>query len=349
MYRYGWDLISMATLSTTTINDTGYLTLPNGTTAQRPNSPAAGMTRYNTSFSRVEFYDGSTWRDMTTGVPMLDGSTSTLAANSAMDIKTLTGTNTNAAYWINLPTAGATQIFCIMDSAYDGGGWMMILKSTTSTTFNYDSSYWTGNNTLNPTDYTQNNADAKFNTYNYFAGKDFMAIWPDISTGTYGTGSIIGAGYYTWLQNNFYGGNRITPLSFFSTPVGEYVTVSGSQQGGWFMKDAKTFSGFQSANSTANPFSSQADIRFYGFNFKNNPGYGLSAKVRWGFGWNENSEGLYTGPSSLSGGYAPGSDDVSGGIGMDSSFGSYSAGDKINCCQDYTGINRSARVEMYVR
>ena len=44
-----------------------------------------------------------------------------------------------------------------------------------------------------------------------------------------------------------------------------------------------------------------------------------------------------------------GSNDVSGGIGMDSGFGSYSAGDRINCCQDTTGINRSARVEIYVR
>jgi hypothetical protein len=34
---------------------------------------------------------------------------------------------------------------------------------------------------------------------------------------------------------------------------------------------------------------------------------------------------------------------------MDSGFGNFSAGDKINCCQDSTGINRSARVEVYVR
>jgi len=34
---------------------------------------------------------------------------------------------------------------------------------------------------------------------------------------------------------------------------------------------------------------------------------------------------------------------------MDANFGSYSAGDKINCCNDTTGINRSARVEIYIR
>ena len=51
----------MATLKNTTINTTGYITLPAGTTAQRPASPVAGMMRFNTTFSRNEFYNGTTW------------------------------------------------------------------------------------------------------------------------------------------------------------------------------------------------------------------------------------------------------------------------------------------------
>ena len=43
------------------------------------------------------------------------------------------------------------------------------------------------------------------------------------------------------------------------------------------------------------------------------------------------------------------SDDVSGGIGMSGNFGSYSAGDRINCCQNHNGINRSTRIELYFR
>ena len=35
------------------------LTLPRGTTAQRPASPTAGMIRYNTTTSIGEYYDGS--------------------------------------------------------------------------------------------------------------------------------------------------------------------------------------------------------------------------------------------------------------------------------------------------
>ena len=39
----------MATLKNTTINDTGYLVIPVGNTVQRPDSPANGMMRFNTT------------------------------------------------------------------------------------------------------------------------------------------------------------------------------------------------------------------------------------------------------------------------------------------------------------
>lgn len=266
-----------------------------------------------------------------------DGSSAAKAATSAAAIKAATGTNTDGVYWIDLPTVGPTQVYCIMNSAYDGGGWMMILKATTGTTFNYSANYWTTNNTLNPTDNTTNNADAKFNTFNYFAGKDFMARWPDIGAG----GSIAGRGMWTWLQNDYHT-SRTTPLNFFSnrTTMKNYTTSTASGSGNFFGL-AKSYSGWASG-----VFSSQNAINFYGFNYDNTPNsYSTNARVRWGFGWNENGEGNFPGTSSA----AAGSNDVSGGIGMDSTFGSYSAGDRINCCQDTTGINRSARVEMYVR
>ena len=54
----------MATLKNTTFNDTGFFTLPAGTTAQRPVSPVQGMSRYNTTLGYIEWYDttGATWR-----------------------------------------------------------------------------------------------------------------------------------------------------------------------------------------------------------------------------------------------------------------------------------------------
>lgn len=56
----------MATLKNTTINDTGYLQLPVGTTAERPVSPANGMMRYNTTTSVIETYNAGTWVNVTT-------------------------------------------------------------------------------------------------------------------------------------------------------------------------------------------------------------------------------------------------------------------------------------------
>jgi len=234
------------------------------------------------------------------------------------------GFTTDGVYYINLPTVGVTPVYCILNPAYDGGGWMMAMKATTGTTFNYNANYWTTANTLNPTDLSRANADAKFDTMNYFQAKDMMAVFPDISNGGSIAGSTIG---WTWLQNDFYSGIRITPISLFNT-VSRY-----------FIRDAKTFTGWASG-----VFSSQVDVRFYGFNYQNTAAT-PTAKVRWGFGWNENGGGLYPGGNEAS-------NDVSGGIGMagiQQGQVNYSAGDFIGCCQDTTGINRSARVEIYIR
>ena len=255
---------------------------------------------------------------------VLDGSSSSLAANSAAAIKTLTGTNTNGVYWINLPTVGPTQIFCIMDSAIDGGGWMIMLKATRANTFEFSSTHWTTVTTLNPTATNQSDGDAKFNTMNYFQGKDMLALWPDLSQG----GSISVAGYpLIWLQNNYNDGTRITPISFWNTVDRKFVM------------DANNFNGI--AN-----FSTQTDVRFYGFNYRNNQAISNGTRTRWGFGWNENGGGLYPNGNMDS-------DDVAGGIGLNglqqNTSLKYSAGDIIGCCQSVTGINRSARVELYVR
>lgn len=42
-------------------SSTGYLALPNGTTAQRPVSPSNGMIRYNTTLNQNEIYQNSAW------------------------------------------------------------------------------------------------------------------------------------------------------------------------------------------------------------------------------------------------------------------------------------------------
>lgn len=51
----------MATLRNISMDTTGNLVLPIGTTAQRPASPVAGMIRYNSTLSVVEMYNGTSW------------------------------------------------------------------------------------------------------------------------------------------------------------------------------------------------------------------------------------------------------------------------------------------------
>jgi len=305
----------MATLKNITTTTTGSDRLPSGTTAERPASPQIGMMRFNTSVNEVEYYNGTSWINPNTGAIAGLGQTSATAANSAEEILRAYPASTDGVYWINLPTDGARQTFCLMDRRFDGGGWMMAMKATTGTTFPYSSNLWTTANTLNETtQLNRNNADAKFHVMNRFAAKDIMAVWPDIGQG----GSIRGVGAWTWLERNFYG-DRITLISFFSTVDR------------WFVEDAKQFSGWQ-----AGVFSSQVAVRYYGFNY-----IAPGRAARWGFGWNENSP-LELWPLGQNT-----SDDVTGGVGLQTS--SWSAGDLIGCCQDTTGINRQARVEIYVR
>lgn len=115
----------MATFKNTIINDTGYIKLPAGTTAERPGSPTVGMIRFNTSFNITEFWNGSNWINAeTNNIAGLDGSTEALAAPSASAIKTLTGTSVSGDYWIKPPGQTAYKIYC--DMTNQGGGWMLV-------------------------------------------------------------------------------------------------------------------------------------------------------------------------------------------------------------------------------
>ena len=57
----------MAKLLNLTINDTGFIGLPTGTTEQRPSSPQTGYVRFNSTLGIVEYYNGTYWIDQTTG------------------------------------------------------------------------------------------------------------------------------------------------------------------------------------------------------------------------------------------------------------------------------------------
>ena len=112
------------------------------------------------------------------------GTNGAFPAESAKVIKDLTGTNMDGVYYINV-NGTSVATYCLMSDIYAGGGWMMLMKATRGTTFNYSANYWTSTNTLNPTQTNRNDGDAKFDTFNYSPIKDVMAIWPDISPTSY--------------------------------------------------------------------------------------------------------------------------------------------------------------------
>ena len=252
------------------------------------------------------------------------GGSSSLPAESAQIIRGIYTTNTNGSYYINV-NGTSTPIYCIMNSNYSGGGWMMLLKATRGSTFNYNASYWTTTNNLNPTDATANDGDAKYDTYNYNYIKDIMAIWPDTGY-TGGSISSPDTGYWTWLYNNCYSsGTRALAATVFSQNA-----------------DASTpypvnFSGY-----STNIWSQQSGISRYSIGgtaycstFGTTGNTAVNASVRWGFMWNNETD------------FA--SCDVSGGIGGTFGYGSYSAGDAIGCCQSSAGLNRSMRVMVFGR
>jgi hypothetical protein len=73
------------------ITSTGYIALPAGTTAQRPGSPSAGYTRYNSTLGSLEFYDGTVWV-ATNLVPSINSISGSIYSDQASDL-TLSLTN----------------------------------------------------------------------------------------------------------------------------------------------------------------------------------------------------------------------------------------------------------------
>jgi hypothetical protein len=251
------------------------------------------------------------------------GLDSAFPQESAKIIKDLTSTNKDGVYYI-LVNGISTPVHCLMNDCYDGGGWMMLMKGTTGSTFQYSSNYWTSKNTLNASDLTRNDADAKYDTFNYSTVKDVLAIWPDIpSTGytnPYGQngGSIFVSDGWTWMVNNWNETSRTTPFTGFNTPRNPHQNTSSIFQT-YGINNPSRYNGFGGWCST------QTGAYWHGFSGTGN------ANVRWGFLFNNETNDFNT-------------CDVFCGIGM-GGLANYSAGDSGG----WGGINRTARFEMYGR
>jgi len=245
---------------------------------------------------------------------------------NALSIKNNSSTSIDGNYYIlcnNIPT----ETYCLMDNKYNGGGWMMIMKATRSDTFNYEANYWTTANTLNSSDLTINDSDAKYNVFNYIPIKDVMAIWPDIANdfGNSTGGSLTISDGWVWLVNDWYNtGRYIEPLAGFQ--IARNANPS----------NVYSFAGFRSGT-----FSTQAIENRHVFGGHSHIGNNNWGTVRWGFVWNENGAGDFN------------SCDAWSGIGVSRAFGAFgnsgkSAGDNYGCCGT-AGLNRQMKMRLYGR
>ena len=81
------------------------ITLPQGTTAERPSSPIAGNFRYNTTLLSIEFWNGSSWLQ-THLIPVLTSISGDVLAGVAATL-TLTVSNTTTAINVVYKVSGS--------------------------------------------------------------------------------------------------------------------------------------------------------------------------------------------------------------------------------------------------
>jgi hypothetical protein len=117
----------MATLKNTTINDTGYMGLPVGTTAQRPVSPSDGMMRRNTTLNCVEYYSSvdQAWVKISDNGG--SGVTPSNPATSATAILLLNPSAPSGYYYIRPDGTNIYYVYC--DMVTGGGGWMLMINA----------------------------------------------------------------------------------------------------------------------------------------------------------------------------------------------------------------------------
>lgn len=103
-----------------TVNDpkipgTAATTITRGTTAQRPGSPLNGDIRYNTTTSKFEGYEGSTWKNIITGAGTGGAPQFTISSKSANFTA-----NDGTGYYYRVTTSGGAVTATLPVSAGDG-------------------------------------------------------------------------------------------------------------------------------------------------------------------------------------------------------------------------------------
>lgn len=291
-----------------------------------------------------------------------DGLSPNTAVNSAFDIINNTCSTINNYYWINILTS-KQKIYCILDNKVGkfGGGWMLAMKGAEgSSTFKFNSPYWTTNNTLNRETYlpdilndTKN--EIKTDIFNFYKFSEILIIYNDpnfknnqyYKTSYYKLNNVQNRGKYSLSEffannlNDFNYNNIHNNLQFILR--NNMLAYNSNSENGCINRqlpmdkfDRLYLCDPDGFNYTTDTFSQQRVCKAFGINLNFNAwAYGrLVARI--GAVFNEN-EGQWFSTS-----------DVCGGIGLNGNM-SYASGDYIGCCESSKGLNRSLPFLLFVR
>lgn len=291
-------------------------------------------------------------------------------------------------YWFKFPDArinpGPQYIYCIIDSDYHGGGWLLALRGVkNSNNFHYDSEYWTKLNTLNANyDYIQkllsnnenknndydissigeniykenftpeqiNNYDAKLHTFNYYKATKWMAIFysrmPDK-----GKTIIIGGD----LNDNLKNKNKKRGWIWYEQRISykdreKYSLLELFQSLTRNNNRIDLFSNYyRPSQQEFRPKDLDKVRKYNGINiWTKQPNFQF-----YGVNYNYDQAGSYNAPVrwgfawNENAGNVETSNDVYNGIGL--RYGKYSAGDFQRCCYSELGANSSIAFEWYVQ
>lgn len=121
LYANTYDNGESPTAKTTglTVSGNAYIRVPVGTTAQRPATAAAGMLRFNSTLSKLEQYDGTTWTAITSP-PVVNsitypGSQTAFDPNGGETI-TVSGTNFGSVPSVKLIASDNTEYDALSES-----------------------------------------------------------------------------------------------------------------------------------------------------------------------------------------------------------------------------------------
>lgn len=163
-----------------TLQVDGRLKIPQGTTGNRPGSPVSGELYYNTTLNRLEAYVKDSWVGLANAAT---GLSSDAPLSSSTELLTINPSAPSGWYWL---TIQGSPMEVYIDTAYRGGGWVLVLQNRRNTLGVSGLSY------ANATSYQPNyrgqyGVGTSLSSFNLLMG---LPVWTDIISANPGTGQV---------------------------------------------------------------------------------------------------------------------------------------------------------------